>query len=166
MQADGSFEVRVEGIQFAAAHFATFGGKCEPLHGHNYEVAAQVQGRLTDDSWVVDFTRLKAVLRALCDDLDHRFLLQGQSRVLEIDEGDRAWKVKTPAGIGYVFPKQDVVMLPIDNSTAERLAQWLCARVWQRLSRRILRGVESITVEVWEGPGQRASHRIERLRLQ
>jgi 6-pyruvoyl-tetrahydropterin synthase len=33
-----AFSVRVEG-KFSAGHFATYGGDCEPLHGHTYEVA-------------------------------------------------------------------------------------------------------------------------------
>jgi 6-pyruvoyltetrahydropterin/6-carboxytetrahydropterin synthase len=155
------FEVRVEGVQFAAAHFATFGGKCEPLHGHSYEVAAVARGVLSEDSWVIDFTRLKAVLRGLCDRLDHRFLLQARSRVLEIDETETGWRIKTPSGTAYLLPAQDVVALPVDNTTAERLAQWLSAGALQVLQERGARGVNSLEIEVWEGPGQRASYRRE-----
>ena len=33
-------KVKVEGgyLRFSSAHFITFGGKCERLHGHNYGV--------------------------------------------------------------------------------------------------------------------------------
>ena len=51
---DMQYRVRVERnkLRFAAAHFATFGGECEPLHGHNYAVSIEVEGSLTDDAWV------------------------------------------------------------------------------------------------------------------
>ena len=158
-----TYEVRVEDIRFDAAHFATYGGNCEPLHGHSYEVAAEVQGRLGDDSLVVNFIGLKAILRDLSKELDHKFMLQTESRILEIDETETAWKVRTPADIGYVLPKQDVVALPIDNTTAERLAEWFVGRLSQWLEGRGASNVQALTVEVWEGPGQRGSHRLERL---
>jgi 6-pyruvoyltetrahydropterin/6-carboxytetrahydropterin synthase len=157
------FKVRVDGVQFAAAHFATFEGECEPLHGHNYEVAAELQGTLAADSWVIDFRDLKTMLRKLCDELDHRFLLQRRSDILEIDSNDTAWKVRTPARIGYVLPKTDVVALEIDNTTSERLAEWLTAKLWKALDERGATNIASMTMEVREGPDQRASHSSERL---
>jgi 6-pyruvoyltetrahydropterin/6-carboxytetrahydropterin synthase len=153
-----AFSVRVEGIRFAAAHFATYGGECEPLHGHSYEVAAEVGGALTDDSWVFDFSSLKRLLRELCAELDHRFILQVESALLEIDRDEDYWKVRTPSGAGYVFPVADVAALPIDNSTAERLAEHLCERLWESLTRDGRGRLESASVEVWEGPGQRATY--------
>jgi 6-pyruvoyltetrahydropterin/6-carboxytetrahydropterin synthase len=161
----GSFKVRVEGIQFDAAHFETFGENCEPLHGHSYQVAAEVEGELSPDSLVVDFTLIKSFLRGFCKELDHRFLLQKGSRRLQIESVDSTWKIRTPNGLGYVFPHQDVVALPIDNSSAERLSQLLCAKLWRALDERGAKNLRSITLDVYEGPGQRASHRMDRLPL-
>lgn len=155
--------VRVEGIRFAAGHFATFAGGAERLHGHTYEVAAEVEGNLTSDSWVFDFVELKAILNDICDQLDHRFILQAESRVLEIDRTDSAWKVRAPGGTGYVLPVSDVIALPIDNSTAERLAEWIGGQLWAALKERGADNLSWAEVEVWEGPGQRASHRRETL---
>jgi 6-pyruvoyltetrahydropterin/6-carboxytetrahydropterin synthase len=155
---DETYRVRVESMQFAAAHFATFGGACEPLHGHSYEVAAEVEGTLSEDRWVVDFIALKSMIRGLTRELDHRFMLQCQSNVLKIEETDAAWHVTTPAKIEYLLPKPDVAALPIDNTTAELLSQWLSGRVWEQLQGRFA-NVQSLTVEVSEGPGQRASYR-------
>ena len=160
-----TFRVRVEEIRFDAAHFATFGGGCEPLHGHSYHVNAEAEGVLTADSWVVDFTRLKSLVRELCKQLDHHFILQLDSRKLEIASEETSWKVRTPGGTRYVFPKLDVAALPIDNTTAERLSEWLSAQVWQALAEKGARNLRSLTVEVYEGPGQCASFRMERLPL-
>ena len=40
-------KVKVEGgnLKFSAAHFITYGGKCERLHGHNYGVLVEMDGR-------------------------------------------------------------------------------------------------------------------------
>lgn len=149
------YRVRVERdqLKFAAAHFATYEGGCEPLHGHNYAVAIEVAGALTGDSWVIDFSALKAIGRAICEELDHRFLLQRDSRVLQIEEGMSNWKVRFLER-GFVFPKADVVSLPIDNTTAERLTEWFAGRVAGELRSRGASNVTSVSVTVEEAPGQ------------
>ena len=149
------YSVRVERnrLKFAAAHFATFGGECESLHGHNYAVTIEVTGALTDDSWVADFGVLKALGRAICDELDHKFLLQRDSRALEIDETETNWKIRFK-GRGWVLPKADVLPLPIDNTTAERLAEYFAVRLQAALRERGASNITAITVGVEEAPGQ------------
>jgi len=164
------WKVRVEGtdLRFSAAHFTTFEGQCEPLHGHNYAVTVEVEGELTGDSWVVDFVKLRKVARRICDELDHRFLLQRDSPVLEIEEGVSHWGVRfrpggQPSGRerGWALPKDEVVALPIDNSTAERLAEWFAGRLGEELRAAGTSNVTAITVGVEEAPGQSAWYRRE-----
>ncbi len=155
-------------LRFSAAHFATFRGDCEPLHGHNYALIVEAEGELTDDSWIIDFTELKKIARRLCEELDHRFLLQRNSRVLHMEEGADTWTIRfQPSGQTpgesrtWVFPKAEVVALPIDNTTAERLAQWFCGRLLDELRAAGAENVTSITVGVEEAPGQAGWHTAE-----
>jgi len=150
-----SYNITVERntLRFAAAHFATFEGQCEALHGHNYDVTVELEGELTEDSWVVDFGVVKSIARALSQELDHKFLLQRDSRALQIDEGKSNWKVRFLER-GWVFPKSDVLALPIDNTTAERLAEWFGRRLLAELSTRGATNVTSIAVGIEEAPGQ------------
>ena len=140
-------------LRFAAAHFATFEGRCEPLHGHNYDVLIEVEGELAEDGWVVDFGALKSLARAICRELDHKFLLQRESKTLTIDEGMSNWKVRFQER-GWVFPKSDVLALPIENSTAEQLARWFAGRLRAGLAERGAANVTSLTVGIEEMPGQ------------
>ena len=140
-------------LRFAAAHFTTFGGDCEPLHGHNYDVFVEVEGDLTADAWVLDFVQLKAIVAGLCQELDHRFLLPLANPHLAIAEADTHYEIRF-ADRRYVMPKGDACPLPIDNSTAERLAEYLCSRLAQALRDRSVANVSSITVAVEEAPGQ------------
>lgn len=140
-------------LRFAAAHFATFEGRCEPLHGHNYDVLIEVEGELAEDGWVVDFGALKSLARAICQELDHKFLLQRESKALAIDEGVSNWKVRFQER-GWVFPKSDVLALPIENSTAEQLARWFAGRLRAGLAERGATNVTSLTVGIEEMPGQ------------
>lgn len=149
------YRVRVERnkLKFSAAHMATFGGQMEPLHGHNYAVTIEVAGTLTDDAWVCDFSTLKSLGKAICDDLDHKFLLQANSALLEIDEGMSNYKVRF-GDRGFVFPKSDVLALPLDNTTAERIAEYFIGRLQAALASHGSTNLTSITVGIEEAPGQ------------
>jgi len=140
-------------LRFAAAHFTTSGEECEQLHGHNYDVSVEIEGDLTPDSWVLDFSRLKRLARGLCDELDHRFLLPLENSALRIAAGDTEYEI----GFGerrYVIPRADVAPLPIDNSTAERLAEWLAERLAKELRALGATNLRRLTVGVEEAPGQ------------
>jgi len=140
-------------LRFSAAHFTTFGGECEPLHGHNYDLFVEIEGDLTEDSWVVDFTDAKRIVATICKQLDHRFLLPLRSTALNVDERKAEYEI-TFAGRRYVMPKSDVVALPIDNSTAERLAEWFAGEIGDRLQALGATNVHRLTVGVEEAPGQ------------
>ncbi|HZP25819.1 MAG TPA: 6-pyruvoyl tetrahydropterin synthase family protein [Dehalococcoidia bacterium] len=150
-----SFRVTVERntLRFAAAHFTTFRGECEPLHGHNYDVFVEVRGDLTADSWVIDFSELKQAAAAVCKRLDHKFLLQQQSRELAVTAAADSYEVAF-GDLRYVIPARDVVALPIDNSTAERLAEWFARTLAGDLSSRGADNLREITVGIEEAPGQ------------
>lgn len=147
--------VTVEGVRlrFAAAHMATLGDELEPLHGHNYAVRCRVDGALTDDRWVIDFSLLKRYVREACEHLDHRFLLQLNSPLLDITEGDGGWTVQFGER-SYRFPASDVAPLPIENTTAELLAQWIAGRVVDALEDGGHSNVTRIAVDIEEMPGQ------------
>jgi len=156
--------VKGEGLRFSASHIATMGAGAEPLHGHNYRVTVTLEGDLTADSWVLDFGELRRLARGLCAELDHRFLLPGKSRLLQAREREEEWEIAV-AGRRYVIPKSDVVALPIDNSTAERLAEWLCGRLKKDLRGAGAGNLTTISVGVEEAPGQAAWHSEEFDRL-
>jgi 6-pyruvoyltetrahydropterin/6-carboxytetrahydropterin synthase len=63
--------------EFCAAHaLRRYQGKCERLHGHNYAVAATVEGRALqpDTGLLLDFTDLKRMLKGVLEQVDHQFL--------------------------------------------------------------------------------------------
>ncbi|MFQ5473551.1 MAG: 6-pyruvoyl tetrahydropterin synthase family protein [Dehalococcoidia bacterium] len=140
-------------LRFSAAHFTTFGGECEPLHGHNYEVFVEIEGALTADSWVLDFGDVKDLVAALCGELDHKFLLAIRNGALDVTSSDGECEISFGER-RYVMPQTDVVELDIDNSTAERLAEWFAVRIRDALADRGTENVSGVTVGVEESPGQ------------
>lgn len=61
---------------FAAAHrLELYHGKCEALHGHNFRVEALVEGEeVGREGMLLDFAVLKAHLRTILADLDHKYI--------------------------------------------------------------------------------------------
>lgn len=140
-------------LRFAAAHFTASATECEPLHGHNYDVFVEIEGDLTPDSWVIDFGEAKALVRRICQDLDHRFLAATGSSTLSLARSGGDVTI-TGGGKRYVMPEEDVVFLDIDNTTAERLAEWIASRIAAGFGETGARNIHRITVGVEEMPGQ------------
>jgi 6-pyruvoyl tetrahydropterin synthase/QueD family protein len=150
-------KVKVEGgnLKFSSAHFITYGGKCERLHGHNYGVLVEIEGTLNEDKLVFDFTILKQLVREICQELNHRFLLPMHNPHLELSELNDAWEIRFGAK-RYVFPRSDVAELPIDNSTSERLAEYICGQLRRKLTIYDTSNLHTIMVGVEEAPTQMA----------
>jgi len=69
------FQVSVEET-FSAGHaLRGYKGKCENVHGHNYRVQITLEGPHLDNiGLLVDFTRVKQVMRDIIKRLDHQFI--------------------------------------------------------------------------------------------
>lgn len=148
-------EVNKGNLSFSAAHFISFGGKCERLHGHNYAVSVALEGNLTEDRYVFDFVEIKKIIRRICERLDHHFLLPTQSQHLDIKKTDGEWVIRFEKR-RYVFPAEDVLVLPVDNITAERLAEYICGQLVETVQAYEQTQLSAITVGVEEAPGQTA----------
>jgi 6-pyruvoyltetrahydropterin/6-carboxytetrahydropterin synthase len=158
-----TFRVQVskDYLVFASAHFITFRGhQCEALHGHNYRVGVAVEGTVDAEcNLVLDFSVLKQITRRLVDEIDHKVLLPTQNPKLAFREEGARLAVDYFGEPTYVFPKSDCALLPIKNSTAEMLAQYLGARVREELGRGGYGHLTLLEFEVEENYGQSATYR-------
>jgi 6-pyruvoyltetrahydropterin/6-carboxytetrahydropterin synthase len=119
-----SFTVRIAKAEhvFSAAHFITFAGHCERLHGHNYHVAAEIDGPLDANALVVDFVALRAMLVEITRLLDHYVLLPTEHPLIHVTEtGDEV--TATFENRRWILPRGDCQLLPVANTTAELLAR-------------------------------------------
>ena len=151
-----TYHVRVtkDYLVFSAAHFITFNGNfCERLHGHNYQVAAEIFGPLDENHYVVDFVFLRDTLKVLVDELDHFVLLPTQHPMIEVQEkGDEV--EATFENRRWVFPRGDCVLLPVPNTTSEQLAHYLADRLLVELKSHSPAAPLTLRVEVDENNGQ------------
>lgn len=151
-----SYHVRVtkDYLVFSAAHFITFNGDiCERLHGHNYRVAAEVFGPLDENQYVVDFIALRDTLKGIVDELDHHMLLPTEHPLIRV-EADEREVVATFRERRWVFPREDCVLLPLVQTTAELLARFIGERLGEELLERTGTRPGRLRVEVDECFGQ------------
>lgn len=148
-------------LGFSAAHFITFDARtAEPLHGHNYGVRVEVIGELNEESYVLDFVALKNITREVCKTLDHQFLLPRQSKHLEIIERPGEWEIRFGEQ-RYLLPAASVKPLPVENVTAERLAEYLAGRILERLHAAGAPNLVTMTVGVEETEMQTAFYSVD-----
>lgn len=152
-----SVDVTKDHLVFSAAHFITIGENlCERLHGHNWRVAACVEGTLDENCYVFDFIALRDSLQSLVDLLDHRMLLPTRHPQIKVSAGEREVEV-TYADRRWIFPREECILLPIQQTTAELLAQWLGQQLLKNLE---TGNLTSLTVKVEENFGQWAGCRF------
>ena len=154
------YKVRVtkDHLVFCSGHFITFeGDKCERLHGHNYRAAVEVEGPLDENHYVFDFIALKQRIKAITDELDHRMMLATGNTLIRVEPGHRSVRVAY-RDREWVFPRDDCVLLPIENTTAELLARYLGQRLLEVLQREYHFRPDVLRVEVEESPGQSATY--------
>jgi len=144
-----------EKFNFCAAHFLLFGdGTREELHGHNYRVSVEVDGPINEEDVVIDFMILKPMVKKLCDELDHRMLIPGNSAFLKIEEKDNAIWVTHDEDL-FVFPSRDVILIPLPNTSTERIAEYMCAKLRVELQEHLPEcRIDRIRVSVEESSGQ------------
>lgn len=155
------YTVRVtkDHLVFSAAHFITFNGNiCERLHGHNWRVAVEVDGELDENGYVFDFIALRDATQKLVAELDHRMLLPTEHRQILVTPDEREVTVRFEER-RWIFPRDECVLLPIANTTAELIASWMGASLRATIKASSGASVSELRVMVEENFGQWATWR-------
>ncbi len=112
-------------LVFSAAHFLLSHEKCARLHGHNYRVRVEISSQFLDaNQMVVDFFTIRSAVKSVCEPLDHHVLIPTKAQGIVLNEKENEVQV-TLRDRKYVFPKSDVVLLPLEATTAEKIAEYL-----------------------------------------
>jgi 6-pyruvoyltetrahydropterin/6-carboxytetrahydropterin synthase len=156
-----SIEVDKEYLKFSAAHFLIFpDGSAERLHGHNYRVYVALEARLSPHGLVLDFQHIKPLVRELVGELDERWILPAKHPELGVEQKDGVVEVRYRER-RYAAPVEDVLLLPINNTSAENLATLLGRRLLERLrARHPDLVVQELRMAVEETAGQRGVYRF------
>ncbi len=152
-----SIEIYKEYLKFSAAHFLIFpDGSAERLHGHNYQVTAAIEARLSRHGLVIDFKQIKPIVRAIVDGLDEHWLVPGEHPELRVTRRDDGITEVRYRDAYYAAPSDDVIVLPINNSSAENFATWIGREMLSALGRQFPDlDVREARITVEETAGQR-----------
>jgi 6-pyruvoyltetrahydropterin/6-carboxytetrahydropterin synthase len=131
-------------------------GTREPLHGHNYRVQVKGEAPQLEGDMVFDFLDIKPIVREVCDSLDHKLLIPKENKFLRIHHRNKNIVIETPDESEFSIPSSDVLLLPILNTSAERLAVYICDEIRQKVKIKFGFSFNSLEVEVEETPGQSA----------
>lgn len=152
-----SIKVYKQYFNFACSHFLVFkDGTREPMHGHNYRVQVKGDALELQDDLVFDFLDIKPIVRVICDELDHKILLPKDNPFLKIYREQNNYHLHTLDGSFFSFPASDVLLLPLSNTSAERLAIYICSEIKQRVLQQFNFTFSKLEIEVEETPGQSA----------
>jgi 6-pyruvoyltetrahydropterin/6-carboxytetrahydropterin synthase len=153
-----SIKVYKQYFNFASAHFMLFkNGTREPIHGHNYRVQIKGNSLELDDDMVFNFLDIKPIVRDICNDLDHKLLIPKNNPSIRIEENQKNYRIFTMDDSEFSFPKSDVLLLPIENTSVERIAHLLALRISDAVKEKFNFDFKELEVEVEESPGQSAA---------
>lgn len=145
---------------FSAAHFVVPDDvdRRELLHGHNYAVSATVESGSLSKEVVVDFAPLKRAIAHICGSLNHKMLIPRLNSHLLIGAGEASVGLGLKNG-AFLFPRTDLVLLPVANVTCETLARWIAENLVARTDAGLQSGMR-LTIAVEECPGQSGSYSL------
>ena len=149
-----------QNFKFSAAHFLIFDEKnAEKLHGHNYQVTVDLAvppEEKWNNGYFVDFNVFKKFIKSRLDQWDEIVLLPKLNPEMKLSEKGPSIEVHFRDRF-YVFPKNEVLLLPVTNTSVEQLSRLLAEDFLQEFKKY---GVEQLRVKVEETRGQSASIRI------
>jgi 6-pyruvoyltetrahydropterin/6-carboxytetrahydropterin synthase len=148
--------------KFSVAHMTVFpDGTKERLHGHNYTVALAIEISQIDFESMIPFAPIKAAIGQVCADFKERVLVATKNPHYVL-VGDSAKEIEfTLCGERYVLPRQDALLLPIDNISVEALASYIATLLLEKLTVLDASHVKALEVTIEEYPGQGASCSID-----
>jgi 6-pyruvoyltetrahydropterin/6-carboxytetrahydropterin synthase len=143
-----------EQYKFSCAHMTVFAdGTKERLHGHNYTIAVEVEVDRVDLQAMIPFAPIKKHLADLCAAWKEHVLLATRNPFFELvrDEDEIEFRL---CGERYVMPRQDALLLPIDNISVEALAAHVAELLKERIRQLEAPHAHTLAVTVAESPGQ------------
>ena len=156
-----------ENFKFSAAHFLIFNEhEAERLHGHNYQVKVQLVPDKVDfekTGFFVDFNVFKKFIKQRLDHWDEMVLLPAKHPDIKVSYQVRSPKLPRSLEVHfrerfYVFPENEVHLLPITNTSVEQLSLILAQDFIHEFKKY---GVRRIMVRVEETRGQGATSTLD-----
>lgn len=143
------------GIKFSACHMLLRHDKCSRLHGHSYSIHLKIHGSMNEDHMVVDFGKIKEILRGYAEELDHMTLIPTENDDISLTKDKQKGIVDVEMNCKpYRFPLSDVLFLPIPTTTVEEMSKYLLGRLVDEFD--FPSNIAKVELGMDEGAGQGA----------
>jgi 6-pyruvoyltetrahydropterin/6-carboxytetrahydropterin synthase len=150
----GTYFAKIQNVNFDAAHFVPGHPKCGRLHGHTYKIDAGFYGQPDKLGMVADFGVLRAVLKEIADQFDHKTIVPLSHAHSKMTG---TWTVHLPSGGQLVLDTTECHPMNLPP-TAENLAGLIWHQTVILLAERNVRTITRICVDVYEGLNKHASY--------
>ena len=152
-----TIELFREDMKFSSANFTIFSGeKREKLHGHNFHVHIAITSEVNENGLEFDYTICRKEIISLCKQLNEYCLIPSQSKYLAIKKYKSSYSIIFN-NKKFIFPKNDVLLLPLENITTKTLSTWFSDEIWNNKSVYSIDNAVELSVKISPSPGQYAS---------
>lgn len=156
-----SLQLAKQNFKFSSAHFLIFDEQsAERLHGHNYQVRVEIgipnQDVMKDSGFFVDFNVFKKYIKSALDRWDEMVILPKTHPDMKFNTRGTSLEV-TFRDRFYTFPQNEVVLLPVTNTSVEQLSRLLAEDFMREFK---IHKVSFVSVYVEETPGQGATTKV------
>lgn len=158
-----SISVAIDKIaaHFSASHALISDDIEEGLHGHNYQVGIEIEGKPDSDDIIIDFLYLDKMLNNLLSEWDHYVLLPLNNPNMEINVRENNLDIEYGIRF-YSIPNDEVKVLDCTNVTTEALTRLLGEKVQNQLKEtEFWQRIERINITIWETSCYRATCSIQ-----
>lgn len=158
-----SISVAIDKIaaHFSASHALISDDIEEGLHGHNYQVGIEIEGKPDSDDIIIDFLYLDKMLNNLLSEWDHYVLLPSNNPNMEINVRENNLDIEYGIRF-YSIPNDEVKVLDCTNVTTEALTRLLGEKVQNQLKEtEFWQRIERINITIWETSCYRATCSIQ-----
>ena len=154
----GPYRLKInrEDFNFSAAHIFINNNKIERLHGHNYHITVEVEGNLNNDFYLIDFRKIKKIIKDICKSLNHRTLIPKLNPMIKISHSEEYVRLEINKKFMQLF-SEDVYFFPLPNVSTELISLFFFNKVSKALKKINGNRVEIIKIEITESFGQSAS---------
>lgn len=159
------YEIRIrkDALKFASSHMTVFSdGTKESLHGHHYQPTVTIQFQDASFKKMIPFSAVKIGMKKIAALWDEKVLLAAENPYFKILKQSKDSIEFSLCKKKYVLPRDEVVLLKVDNVTCEALAEAYYEFLEMELDLFDIKNIQSVSVYIEESPGQGAAFTVSR----